>query len=101
MLQTLLLLIPIPLITAVVQLFKEVGMPSKYAKLAAFVLAMMFATLATVNNGFTQILVAILQYALGAIGLWELAGPAYKNIGNPQQPAVDSQKVDDSTTNQS
>jgi len=72
--------IPIVLVTALVQAAKEFGLPSKYAQITAFSLAIVFACMFLWNSSITESFVGILQYALGAIGLWELGKPMYENL---------------------
>ena len=74
-------LVPVLLITALVQLFKEsLGLPSKYAKITAFVLAVVFGTLFYLSASLTETVVAILGYGLAAVGLWEVGGQRYKEL---------------------
>lgn len=74
-------LVPILLITALVQFGKEVlNIPSKYARIASFAVAVVFGVLFIYNQPLTQIVVDILAYALSAIGLWEVAKPKYENL---------------------
>ena len=83
-------IIPIILITGIVQVLKEFGMPSKYAPAATFVVAVMFAFIFFYNLDLTKELVAILQFALGAIGLWEISKPTYKQITGKVNPQTES-----------
>lgn len=72
--QTIVMAVPIILITTLVQLFKLLGMPSKYAPHAAFGLALILGALFFWNADVTQTIVGVLMYGLGAVGLWEVGG---------------------------
>ena len=73
-------IIPVILITSLVQFCKEVGMPSKLAPIVVFLLAVLFGIIFIWNVDLMKNLVAILQFALGAIGLWEISKPTYQQI---------------------
>lgn len=80
MIDQILLAVPVLFITGLVQFLKESGMPSKYAQLAALFFSLVFGVLALWNASLTEHLVAILEYALGSIGLWEVSKPIYNNL---------------------
>lgn len=73
-LQTIIMAIPVLFITTLVQLFKLLGMPSKYSPHAAFGLAIIFGTLFLWKAEATQAIVGVIMYGLGAVGLWEVGG---------------------------
>lgn len=83
-------IIPIILITGLVQILKEsLGLPSKYAQLAAFSFAIIFGILFTYSVSITESVVNILEYGLAAIGLWEVGGVGYSKMrGNTQDVAT-------------
>lgn len=81
-LQTIIMAIPIIFITTLVQLFKLLGMPSKYSPLVAFILALFFGGLFFWNATVAQTIVGVLMYGLGAVGLWEVGG---KKIMPPEE----------------
>lgn len=66
--------IPILFITSAVQLMKMLGLQSKYAQLASFILAIFFASLFYFNTSITQTIITILTYGFSAVGLWEVGG---------------------------
>jgi len=90
--------IPIILITGLVQVTKEAfGLPSKYAQIATFVIAVVFGVLFTVSPSITDTVITILAFGLSAIGLWEVAGPKYKELrGEPLKPVEETPKAVDS-----
>lgn len=91
-------LVPILFITALVQFMKEgLGLPSKYAQIAAFGLAVVFGVLFYISSSITETVVAILGYGLAAVGLWEVAGKKYeeaRGVAPSIPPASDQKPVD-------
>lgn len=73
-LQTIIIAIPVVFITSFVELLKLLGMPSKYAQLMAFLLAIILGILFYWNASLTNTIVGILMYGLAAVGLWEVGG---------------------------
>lgn len=65
-------LIPIALITALIELFKLLGLPDRFVKPMAFLLGLLFAILGAYYKDLTVNIVSILTYALGAAGLYSL-----------------------------
>lgn len=83
--------VPILFITTLVQFLKQVfNLPSRYAQLAVFFFALIFATLFYWNADITTGLIAVLTYSLGAVGLWEVGG----------KPLIQSQESDPDSENQ-
>lgn len=87
-LQTIIMAIPVLFITTLVQLFKLLGMNSKYAPHCAFGLAVLFGGLFYWNADFTQTIVGVLMYGLGAVGLWEVGGKKVMSDEENPKPIV-------------
>lgn len=74
-------IVPVLLITGLVQVLKEsLGLPSKYAQLATFMLAVIFGVLFYVSTSLTEVVVSVVGYGLMAIGLWEVGGKGYEQL---------------------
>lgn len=81
MLQNILQTIPILFITGIVQIAKEFfNMPSKYARIASFIIALVFGVLFVWNADITKTITDILMYALSAIGLWEVSKNGIRKV---------------------
>jgi len=87
-LQTIIMAIPVLFITTLVQLFKLLGMDSKYSPLAAFGLAVIFGGMLYWNADVTNTIVGILMYGLGAVGLWEVGGKKIMPNEKTVEPVV-------------
>lgn len=87
-------IIPAVLITGLVQVLKEFGLPSKYARIAAFSLAVLLAVIYYYNSDLMSVVVTVAQFGLAAIGLWEVAKPTYEQIADKVKDEVqDNNKV--------
>ena len=74
-------LIPIALITGLVELVKiTFDVPDKFIRPIVFLLALLFAIIGTLNKDLTQTIVSILTYALGASGLFSFVVKPIQNL---------------------
>ena len=73
-------LLPVPLIVAIVELFKIFGLPDKWVKVSVFILALALAGFFFWNTDYAQIAVNVLVYACSAAGLYSLGIKPVKTL---------------------
>ena len=64
--------IPVGFIYAFVEILKELGMPSQYARIAVFGLGLVMAIVYQLNPSIMDIVVRTVGFALSAIGVYEI-----------------------------
>lgn len=72
--------IPIPLILAIVEVFKQLGLPKQYVKVSAFMLAALLGILLYWNKEWLQMVLNIAIFACGSAGLYDLTLKPVKSL---------------------
>lgn len=78
------LAIPITFIFAIVEILKQLGLPSQYARIAVFVIALGMSIIFYFNPSIIDLFVRWVGFALATIGLYETK----KGITNVITPVV-------------